>query len=300
MEKHLKSSILLFTLLPAIAMAMPTEKKGRQVCASWLRIAGRGAHQYFDHPSFSRRNAKKILLGPLKESADIALWNVETGYFTHEQETTWFLRYNFLRKEAYRLAGGRSKASAIELELRTAQILSIENLIAEKYIRMVYRIAELFADRNPVPKIQVRDLFIEGQYQLLNAIEKFDVSRGIRFSTYLGRAAWNEMRGMAIITERIDRREKKMALAELATTPMEDDPGDYERKHALLQKLLPLLPEVLGEREEDVIRRYYGLDCAVEQRETIALTWKVSKARISQIHLEALAKLREAIQGYED
>ena len=50
--------------------------------------------------------------------------------------------------------------------------------------------------------------------------------------------------------------------------------------------------EVLSEREEDIIKRYYGIDCAPHEFREIATIYVLTPERVRQILQEALTKMR--------
>ena len=137
------------------------------------------------------------------------------GLLTPKQEREAFKRLNqcrkalrrLLRNSGYRL--GEAKEACVGLENGTftydslmdgvnarilrkrsreiseaiRHLLEIRSLIVKKNVRLVASIAHQFTHRG----IELEDLIQEGNLGLLKAIERFDASRGFKFSTY---ATW--------------------------------------------------------------------------------------------------------------
>lgn len=76
---------------------------------------------------------------------------------------------------------------------------SVKNLLAEEYLPIVRFTAERMIERLP-HNVQVEDLISVGAFGLLDAIEKFDPTRAVKFETYcVGRirgAMLDELRAM--------------------------------------------------------------------------------------------------------
>lgn len=80
-------------------------------------------------------------------------------------------------------------------EYARSKSLAIRNTLAEEYLPIVRYVSERMIERLP-HNVQVDDLCSAGVFGLLDAIDKFDISRGFRFETY----CTNRIRG-AILDE---------------------------------------------------------------------------------------------------
>lgn len=60
---------------------------------------------------------------------------------------------------------------------------SLRNLLMERYLEVVSYAAARFHEKLP-PEVQLGDLIQEGNFGLFEAIEKYDLSKGIKFETY--------------------------------------------------------------------------------------------------------------------
>ncbi|HZL73558.1 MAG TPA: FliA/WhiG family RNA polymerase sigma factor [Planctomycetota bacterium] len=61
--------------------------------------------------------------------------------------------------------------------------VAIRNILAEEYLPIVKYVADRMIERLP-HNVQVEDLCGAGLFGLLDAIDKFDMSRGVKFETY--------------------------------------------------------------------------------------------------------------------
>lgn len=84
-------------------------------------------------------------------------------------------------------------------EFRRTKDPAIKNILSEEYLPIVRYVAEKMIERLP-HNVQVEDLSSAGAFGLFDAIDKFDLSRGVKFETYcVGRirgAMLDELRAM--------------------------------------------------------------------------------------------------------
>ncbi len=79
----------------------------------------------------------------------------------------------------------RSKEEIARLwwEYRRTRDPAIKNILSEEYLPIVRFVAEKMIGRLP-HNVQVEDLISAGVFGLFEAVERFDVSRGVKFETY--------------------------------------------------------------------------------------------------------------------
>lgn len=216
-----------------------------------------------------------------------------------QQELQLFRRYNFLKF----LAAENMKKINLhsfcgKTAYQTQQLLDeanqLKNLIIEANLKLVVRIASRHSGAN------ISDLVSEGNIALMRAVEKFDYTKGFRFSTY---ASWVISRALA----RYLPAEQAMMSSEL---PEEDfhiaaaqNTADDEIDNAH-RSLMQAIEQNLNEREQYVIRYHFGLAGSLVKKEFKTLKQigddlKITKERVRQIELEALSKLRQTLSPEE-
>ncbi|NLE61260.1 MAG: sigma-70 family RNA polymerase sigma factor [Planctomycetes bacterium] len=223
--------------------------------------------------------------------------------FTPEQERDMFRRYNYVKFKADRLRKKLDVTAATDLELDAIDSLLAEsdrlkNEILRANLRLVVSIARRHVGRSSC----FFEVVSDGNLSLMRAVEKFDYSRGFKFSTY---ASWAIMRNYARsipeqmyqATKLVTGSDEALAVASAPDTVSRDT--ILEGARHLVQKGLQLLTA----RERDIVVRHYGLD---DQNEPMTLDqigglFGVTKERVRQIERKAIAKLRQALgEGQEE
>jgi RNA polymerase sigma factor (sigma-70 family) len=135
----------------------------------------------------------------------------------------------------------------------------------------------------------------DGNYSLLKAVDKFDYSRGVRFSTY---AYWAILKNFAkSIPEEHSHRKLFITgqeeIIEATSQKVEESREDEELLSNLKERLGRIL-NALNPRERSVILHRFGL-VEGENPKTLAEIGKIfglTRERIRQIEIKALGKLR--------
>jgi RNA polymerase primary sigma factor len=222
-----------------------------------------------------------------------------------EQEVELFRRYNYLKFLACQnLAGIKpSKVSGIllrKIESYLAQADEIKRRIIEANLRLVVNIAR----KHTLSGANLLDLVSDGNISLMNAVEKFDYSRGFRFATF---ASWAIAKDYARkIPDRLGRLDKaaKTSLAKIHHEMKTEDAADFAAIERAHHSLAQVIKENLTEREQYVIMNRFGLVGPPIKKETKTLVQigrelNLSKERIRQIELVALQKLRQSLSPEE-
>jgi RNA polymerase sigma factor (sigma-70 family) len=155
------------------------------------------------------------------------------------------------------------------------------------------------AKRTRLGGLDFNDLISEGNFALLRSVDKFDCSRGFKFSTYACRAILKAFSRVALKTSRYRGR-----------FPTEFDPSlersDYlDRKRddveadcvGEIRDILTHNRASLNEMEQVVIRERFALDAPPENPkpktlEQVGEIIGVTKERVRQIQNKALKKIR--------
>jgi RNA polymerase sigma factor (sigma-70 family) len=153
------------------------------------------------HPSFSLPQAEERLFGEQAERIRVPHWSYfpeatddppaqppERTTLTKQHEQTLFLRYNYARYRLSKLieAQGRRRSGnrAKEMVRWYRRVRKTRSDLVRSNMALVLAMAK----RAKVSNVEFTELVSEGNMALLRAINKFDVSRGYKFSTYACRA----------------------------------------------------------------------------------------------------------------
>ncbi|HEX4415130.1 MAG TPA: sigma-70 family RNA polymerase sigma factor [Lacipirellulaceae bacterium] len=268
---------------------------------------------YINNARFARKGADKAILGPMPDSDTptkkarrpsglppylASLY--EMPLLTREQEAHLFRKYNFVKYKAEKLRReldlAQPKASLMdEIETLNQLAVATKNEIARANLRLVVSIAK----RHVTPDQNFFELVSDGNISLLRAVEKFDYSRGFKFSTY---ASWAIMKNFARTIPgefkhrdrfRTSQDELFAATQEHRGNPLVEE-GQQNQREAQIERIL----RRLDEREQKIIIGRFGLDHSHEPQtlKEVGASLGVTKERIRQIEARALSKLRQAAQ----
>ncbi len=266
--------------------------------------------EFIDHSSFSVPGSAAEILGPMPEPADgkaprrpkapkglppylASLY--EVPLLDREQEMHLFRRMNYLK---HRAAAVRSKidpsraktADLDEIERLQEDALAVKNQLIRSNLRLVVSIAK----RHVGPSNNFFELVSDGNMSLIRAVEKFDFSRGNKFSTY---ASWAIMKNFArTIPEENYRRDRFVTGHEEMFEAAADNRTDEHEYESALKRMQEAVKGMLGrldERERKIIISRFGLGGASEQTlEQLGRELGITKERVRQIESRAQEKLR--------
>ncbi len=212
-----------------------------------------------------------------------------------------FRRMNYFKYRARQLQQNldltTTRSSEIsEVEGLLAQAASIKNQLVHNFLRVVVYVARKHQRYGK----DVSELVSDGTLWLLRAIDTYDFSRGVKFSTYL---SYSLMKNYA------RRRTEQIGLADQRLVTGQEqllesiDNNDADAVPESVDQLLMQGQAVkamrsLPPREREVLTAHFGLDPARASMSLGQLAEKmgVTKSRVRQVETRALRRLRRALE----
>ncbi len=267
--------------------------------------------RFIHSTEFEQSDAKKRIVGSeqadmtpqagrTKAPADVPshlahLW--EVALLKPEEERQLFRRMNFQKYRANalrsRLNPSRPNARVMDqIEQCLADAGQIRNHIVQANLRLVVSIARKFVN----DETTLDELTSDGNLILMKAAERFDYSRGFRFSTYATHAVQREF-------YRIYTKQRRRRWQEVATDPdvlvqsVEAAEGSDRqlREAEAVGYLKGLMAHCLDSREYEIVDRRFGLnaDDGGQTLREVGESLQISKERVRQIQTRAIEQLRQ-------
>ena len=177
-----------------------------------------------------------------------------------------------------------------------------EQLIIEyaQLVRLVAGRLSMYLGHN----VEYDDLVSYGIFGLIDAIDKFNLEKNVKFETYaslrIRGAILDQIRKMDWIPRTVRQRQRK--IDESGPEPVMDaahnshyaQPEEIVTQEELKTMLVKSLDN-LTEKERRVIELYYYEDLTLKEISNIL---EVSESRVSQLHTKGLIKMRKVMGPY--
>ena len=271
---------------------------------------------HIGHEQFARLRSRKKeaeILGPLPESdlptKKLRLPNglppylaslYEVPLLTREQEVHLFRKMNYLKSRAGELRekldlNRPQRGLMDQIEKLYVESVATKNQIIRANLRLVVSIAKRYVG----PAGDFFELVSDGNMSLIKAVEKFDVSRGNKFSTY---ASWAIMKNFARTIPDVLRQRGRFCTShpEMFSTIEDARANHYEQESAQIQRESQVqgILERLDERERQIVTSRFRPHSGQEPLtlKQVGAAMGVTKERVRQIQYRAMRKLRAAAE----
>lgn len=222
----------------------------------------------------------------------------EYPLLTRDQEYHLFRQMNYLKHQLHRLQSDLdpSRARAQDLD-RIEELQAKIHFVRDRLIRCNMRLVVNYAKKHVGPSDNLWELISDGNMSLIRAVEKFDYSRGNKFSTY---ASWAIMKNFArSIPDEKSRRERFLTGHEEIFESRADVRTDEQEQLAQAElaagKINHLL-DILEPREREILRMRAGLDNEENLTlEEIGKRLGITKERVRQLNVRIMKKLRDYV-----
>lgn len=262
---------------------------------------------YIDSPEFSNlsendvvNTCPKSVYGDNKQSSTNSTAGLmESALLTPEGERWLFLsmNYNKMRVNQWieEMKSTRHLSKFIDQIEHGLQVVEQNRAaIVEANTRLVASIAHKYSNS----RMDYDELVSEGNMILVNAVDKFDYTRGFRFSTYATHAVQRHF--FRCLQKKQRRKSLEVStptevLSEITPNRHQEVPLD----HTVAEALIARFAECLDDREAVIIRERFGLNDSnsAETLKVIADRVGLSKERVRQLQMRAIEKLQDlAIQ----
>jgi len=228
-----------------------------------------------------------------------------TPVLNREQEVELFRKYNYLKYLACMTRVGMkpTKTSSARIEQIEGWLAAAEKIrrtIVEANLRLVVSIAR----KHTGGGANLSDLISEGNFALMHAIEKFDYSRGFRFSTF---GSWTIAKDFAHrMPSRTSKPSKERAesLVRMQEDFRETDAEDLAAIERAHQSLVQVIADELDDREQYIILNRFGpigqpIKKKTKTLKQIGEDLGLTKEWVRRLELSALQKLRQSLSPKE-
>jgi len=273
-------------------------------------------YAYMDSSEFRRKNIEKELFDfetepqlpltswyqPTRDDVLDSASSSAPQLMKSAEERLMFLRFNFCKRKLSRLKTtiakeGLTRETAADFLQWHRKFEHFREYLVRTNLALVLAMAK----RTRLGDVDFAEIVSEGNMALLRAVDKFNVDRGFKFSTYACRAI---LKAFSRTAQKASRYKTRF--------PVEFEP-DYEksdwadrRRDAVEEDCVDELKQIvdrnlaeLSDVEQTVIRRRFNW----QQREDNPLTLEqvgqiigVTKERVRQIQNKALTKIRHVME----
>ncbi|MFB3892865.1 MAG: sigma-70 family RNA polymerase sigma factor [Phycisphaerae bacterium] len=264
------------------------------------------------HPSFASPSTEDKLFGENADPIDVPAWThfpevpeeIPTVHarrmtLSATDEVKLFLRYNYARYRLSKLIRAQQRRLAVT-RARLMVVWHDRVLVARgAIVRANMALVLAMAKRTRIPNVEFSELISEGNMALLRSVEKFDVARGFKFSTYACRAILKSFNRLATKTGRYRQHFPTEFDPELEQSDQDIRIHEMQREDAVdsLREILARNRAHLTDVEKTIVMERYAIGSEGKGR-TLAEVGQLvglTNERVRQIQNAALMKIKSVL-----
>ncbi|MBS3820225.1 MAG: sigma-70 family RNA polymerase sigma factor [Planctomycetes bacterium] len=289
-----------------------TTTKSKSKSKTTHRPVEKNGVEYIYYPEFNLPQTEEHLWGSQRDEIDVAEYHllpqVEDGTapptaqrttLSAPEERVLFMRYNYAKfrhaQALGRKTGRRSQRRQRDIRRWQRRADRTRETIVHANLPLVPSMAR----RSNIPGVEFTELISEGYMAVLRCVEKFDVSRGYKFSTYACRSILSCFYRLASKSQTYRKHVPCQFEIEMEQSDFPERRHDDQRETAVdtVRRVLKHNLGDLSDAESRVIQRRFPI-VGHEKRHTLAEVGRevgLSNERVRQIERQGLAKIREAV-----
>ena len=190
----------------------------------------------------------------------------------------------------------KDKEISLMAEYKETNDKSVRNKLISSNLRLVIKIARKYSDKSD--RFEFMDIVQQGNLGLMRSIEKFDISKGLRLTTYATfyiRQYISDYISGGTTTDKTTSRMDEVDERTLQSNVHANIVDKIDNKH-LYEKMIAAVsrPKVLTENERNVIKRRFLSNKSITKT---ALAKEMGKSRqsIQQMEVAAITKLKKEL-----
>jgi RNA polymerase sigma factor (sigma-70 family) len=265
-----------------------------------------------DHPSFASRSAEERFFGDDRIESKVPQWT----HFPEvpedvparakgkvrlkpAEEAHLFLRYNYARYRLSKLVEAQKRRATGPRARQMVRWYQRAMKARATLVRANMALVLAMAKRTRIPNVEFGELISEGNMALLRSVEKFDVSRGYKLSTYACRSILKAFNRLATTTGRHRQRFPAEYDPEMERSDYDEKKHEMQRESSLeaLREIILQNRAKLSDVERTIVMERFAIGSTGKGR-TLAEVGKMvglTNERVRQIQNLALGKIRAAL-----
>ncbi|MBN1555839.1 MAG: sigma-70 family RNA polymerase sigma factor [Phycisphaerae bacterium] len=271
------------------------------------------AVSYMPHPSFQKPDAEERFFGAKASKLHLPEWTdfVQSDEILDSpkkttkprlkagEESELFLRFNYARYRLSELVEAQQSQATLsrarEMCKWFRRVEEAQSAVTEANLALVVAMAR----RTRIPNVDFSELISEGNMALLRSIDKFDVRRGFKFSTYACRAILKSFNRLASKTGRYVQHFPALFEPDMERSDYDVKKHEMQQEDSVqsLREILIQNRANLTETEQIVVMDRFAIGSEGKGR-TLAQVGRrigLTNERVRQIQKHALHKLRSVL-----